>query len=618
MRLMQAISKVRVFSPALALPILVIAIYWRGLYGGFIFDDFPNLVDDPDWKLTSFGWMNWVSAAFSGISSDLGRPLAMLSFAANYAVTGINPFYLKATNLGLHALNALLVFLLVREIQSRNIRDDGNHNIWFALLVATLWAVHPLQTSTVLYVVQRMELGAHTGVLIALVCYLRARQAPTILSSLIYAIACGLAILIGVGFKESAALTPVYLLLIELFILKFKRLDGGLSKPAALISSLFVLLGLTAAVLIAPHYMQPSAYATRDFTLEQRLWTQIDVLWMYIGQILVPRLDRFYFYYDNFQISDASFLTFCRGIALSALVLTSLILRKASPLIPLGITIFFAAHGLTSNIFPLELAFEHRNYFASFGMALATTALIARAAQHYSAGARAIAAAALITFLTGLTLLQSSIWGDPLHLSLTLESRNPGSPRAKHELALQMLRESKLDPASPLFSLARQELLLTSRLPSASPLSEQALVYIYETAGEQVPDSVWGSMRSKLVDRPAGAEELNALHGLITCAAAEVCKNSHQKILEVMIIAVRRNPQNPAILNLYSNFAYSIMRDYDLAIRVARECVALSPNNPQYATNLALMLTATGRDEEARVLMRKGVEARQWPLRASD
>ncbi len=79
-----------------------------------LFDDYPNIVDNhgvqpPDASLPSL-----VRAALSSPASEFKRPLASLSFAANYLATGLDPYWMKLTNLVIHLLNGLLVFLLAR------------------------------------------------------------------------------------------------------------------------------------------------------------------------------------------------------------------------------------------------------------------------------------------------------------------------------------------------------------------------------------------------------------------------------------------------------------------------------------------------------------------------
>ena len=123
------------------------------------FDD-ETLVRDP--HIRSLSWNT-----FSG-----NRPLGRLSFAANVALSGYDPFALHLTNLLIHVANALLVFaglvatgrLLVAAGASAALprRWTG-----FAAAVALIWGLHPLTTQAVTYAVQRYESLAATGCLVA-------------------------------------------------------------------------------------------------------------------------------------------------------------------------------------------------------------------------------------------------------------------------------------------------------------------------------------------------------------------------------------------------------------------------------------------------------------------
>src|SRR3984885_13655768 len=90
------------------------ALYWPGLQGGFLFDDYPNIVDNHNVQPVDAKFSSLVAAALSSPSSQFKRPLASLSFALNYLATGLDPYWMKLTNLIIHLLNGLLVFLLSR------------------------------------------------------------------------------------------------------------------------------------------------------------------------------------------------------------------------------------------------------------------------------------------------------------------------------------------------------------------------------------------------------------------------------------------------------------------------------------------------------------------------
>src|SRR5690242_10393218 len=101
------------FAGLLVLAVLVFA---AGVGGGFVFDDFPNIVDNAALHLDSLRWSAWSAAAFSSQAGSLQRPISMLSFALNWYFTGGNADAMKWTNIAIHAVNGMLVFGLARTV----------------------------------------------------------------------------------------------------------------------------------------------------------------------------------------------------------------------------------------------------------------------------------------------------------------------------------------------------------------------------------------------------------------------------------------------------------------------------------------------------------------------
>lgn len=585
-------SRLDLVAPALICLLGTLA-YWQGLYGGFIFDDFPNLVSDPDWKVTTLEPTQWRRAMALGISSDSGRPLAMLSFAINHYFTGLDPFWLKLTNLAFHLLNGMLVFFLCHQltaVASRDTPRQGSHVA--ALLVALAWTLHPLQVSSVLYVVQRMEVGAHTGVLLALIFYLRARiKQQQGASAGPWFVLSALATLLGLGFKESAALVPGYALALEVTLLRFRTIG---SQPSRWLIGLYATaLAIAVAVYlfhILPPYLSPGAYGFRPFTLSERLIAQIHALTMYLGQMILPLPSKLLFYYDNFPIQHALASTLAKlGVLVGLLVLAALSLRRL-PLFSLGVLWFFLAHALTSNVIPLELAFEHRNYFALLGVLLCVTQVLTILSSKASVGSRRMLGAALIAFLAFLTAIQASAWGEPLRLATSLASKNLDSHRASYAMGAELVRAAGSNPESPLLSLAQKEFEHASGLPNASPLPDQALVYVHAMRGEKTPPQVWDRFQSKLAARRAGPEHRGALRGVLDCRLAGNCLLEDEALFDTLLVALENNPDSAVIASLYANFAFNVLGDTDLAIRVARDCIRLAPSDLEYRANLARML----------------------------
>ncbi len=125
--------------------------YFSGLSGDFIFDDFPNIVNNHILR----GQDSLLSVLYSGQSGLLKRPLSYLSFYFNITTTGYDPFYFKLTNLLLHFANSYLVFLISQLIFSCFIKVENQRNK-LALLVFAIFLLHPLALTSILYIVQRM------------------------------------------------------------------------------------------------------------------------------------------------------------------------------------------------------------------------------------------------------------------------------------------------------------------------------------------------------------------------------------------------------------------------------------------------------------------------------
>ena len=103
----------------LALAVVVTAIvYWPGLTGGWVFDDYPNIVDNAAIHITPghSTLAAWVNAALSSPASFLHRPLASITFALNWYAGGGDPWPFKLTNVVIHLVNGVLVFFMLRAL----------------------------------------------------------------------------------------------------------------------------------------------------------------------------------------------------------------------------------------------------------------------------------------------------------------------------------------------------------------------------------------------------------------------------------------------------------------------------------------------------------------------
>jgi len=140
--------------------------YHNSFAGAFVLDDIGRIVQNPDIRQFGTAWKSMAHAA---------RPVVQFSLAVNYALGGLDAWGYHLFNLTFHLLAGLLLFGVVRRMfESERLRARyGRAAHWLALAVATLWLVHPIQTESVTYVIQRGESWMGFFYLLTLYCGIR-------------------------------------------------------------------------------------------------------------------------------------------------------------------------------------------------------------------------------------------------------------------------------------------------------------------------------------------------------------------------------------------------------------------------------------------------------------
>ena len=590
----------------LAIVLLLTAlIYWPGLRGGYLFDDFPNIVDNSALHITHLDYQSLKHASLASPSSELKRPLAYLSFGLNEYFTGLAPGPMKTANLLIHLLNALLLYALLVTLMRlanppRTSDSPERSTALLALAITAAWAFAPINLTSVLYVVQRMESLCNLFVLAGLWAYLHGRERQLAGRNGWWWIAAGVVGATGLGLlsKESAALLPLYAMLAEWALLRWRCAEVRSARVLIALHWTMLTMGIMAAMLVLPRYFAPAAYGFRPFTLVQRLLTEPRVLWSYIDWTLLPNLGHLGFYYDDYAISTALWqppTTLFALLGLALLAVLAIVLRTRIALASLGIAWFFAGHLLTATVFPLELVFEHRNYFASIGLILAVFSIgSALAARMSSRRVLAVLALAWIAWLGFVTALRVQEWQNPVRLAASLASKQPNSPRTQYELGRTYLVISNYDPNSPFTAASRRVLEHAASLPNASPLAEQALL-IQSGHLKLAPDpSWWTQIDAKMRERPLGPQEIQSLYALVACTIESKCAFPHERMQELLQASLDHPQPSVEAMAIYTNYAINVLQDRVLALRLARECVRRAPRGSQYRRNLIVLLASDG------------------------
>ncbi len=189
---------------------IALAAYHNSFGGPFLFDDEQSILHNP--SIRSFATALAPPGGFGFTVS--GRPLLNLSLALNYAVSGTDVWSYHALNLMIHVLAGLTLFGLVRRTLALPVlaRRFSGQELPAAFVIALLWTLHPLQTESVTYLIQRAESLMGLFYLLTLYGLVRTATAePAQGWRVITVAACAL----GMGCKEVMVTAPVVAVLYD-------------------------------------------------------------------------------------------------------------------------------------------------------------------------------------------------------------------------------------------------------------------------------------------------------------------------------------------------------------------------------------------------------------------
>ncbi|HEX5339676.1 MAG TPA: hypothetical protein VFX47_02205 [Gammaproteobacteria bacterium] len=559
---------------ALLTAILVcLVVYWPGLNGPLLFDDFPQLgrfFHQPAGHTPGLG------EVLMSNSGPLGRPVSMFTFWLNSVLTPDNLAAWKLTNLVIHILCGLLAGLLAMELFVIADRERGVEPRYLGAFVGIVWLLHPLQVSTVLYTVQRMTELAGLFSFAGLYGFVLARRGPaasaghTAAGLLILSVATALAALS----KENGLLLPFLALAVELCLFR----GDGMRSASRLVKYYFgilCILSLAAApllLMLRPHFIS-SGYAFREFTLEQRLLSEPRILFDYLSMLLLPLPGNMGFFHDDFVLSTGLLHPFTTLLALpglAALAVSAWLARKRFPLCALGVAIFLIGQSMESSFIALRPMFEHRNYLPCFGVFLAVTDLATWLLAKYSAVPRTMLAGIALLMLAVLLGVRVAHWSSGLSFYKAAVNAHPDSDAAISGLAQTWLDAGK--PERALHALATHN--------SFGVQLQRA--YIECRIKRTLPDATLAT----LIGEPMGYLDSYPITGLTLLGAAGIqnqCSFSDRLYSQLIDRAASvRNTGHGLryMLYIYSGYYHQRLNQMSQAIAAMQAAHHMSPATP--------------------------------------
>lgn len=561
---------------AAVLLLAALAAYHGTFHAPFFFDDEASILTNP--SLHSL-WSAWSPPSDTG-TTVVGRPLLNFSFAVNRAISGTGPWSYHVVNLAIHATAGILVFDLIRRTLLGPVLAPGMGAgaFGFALLCAALWTLHPLQTESVTYVVQRAESLMGFWCLLTFWCFARA-CAPGACRA--WAGAAVAACLAGMATKEVMVVTPVLILL-------YDRTFFSGSFRAAWQARRGLHVALAATWLLLAWLVKGAGNRGGTFSLADPggWWsyhlTQCIAIVRYLRLVVWP--EGLCVDYGTFWIEDPVTIL-PHALLIAALVAATVLALWRRPCLGFLGAAFFAL--LAPSSLPpgaIQMIVEHRMYLALLPVLILLVAAVNACSPRlaaYGAGAAAIGFG-LLTARRNLDYASvESIWADTVR-------KAPGNFRAHNNLgaalahvpgqtarAIACFREAvRLQPAYPDYhcNLAHE----LARLPGSAP---RALVH-YQLALRLAPG------------------DANALLGVARLRAA--APDGGASAIELQAEAVRLHPHHVmARLDLANSLSRQPGREAE-AVPHYEAALRLDPGNSMAHNNLASLLgRLPGRAAEA-------------------
>jgi hypothetical protein len=269
---------------------LLVILVWRPVIDApFVHDDVVQIVDRE--QQIDAPWRSWSSLAAGQ------RPLVQVTLGLNYLIGGLDPRGYHALNIALHGVAAALCFVVLRVaattlVERQQVPPRSRLLFWSCLAMAGMWAIHPIQTASVSYVIQRAELLVGIGALLAVWGLLRASSAtsPAWWRALAV-LGCAVAILS----KPSAATVPALVLAIDAsictgsFAVSLKRRWG---MHAACWATLLALipLGVVTSLIQTDGAARSAGLGVPGVSVLRYLWAEVGAFGVYASELIVPSL----------------------------------------------------------------------------------------------------------------------------------------------------------------------------------------------------------------------------------------------------------------------------------------------------------------------------------------
>jgi tetratricopeptide (TPR) repeat protein len=600
-------------APALAAALIVVAAlvaYANTFRAPFIFDDIASIVDNPTIRQLwppgpavspPQGWGFTVS----------GRPLLNLSLAINHALSGIDVWSYHALNLLIHVLAGLTLFGISRRtlLRAPLAARLGGNAFPAAAFIAALWTLHPLQTESVTYVIQRAESLMGLFFLLTLYGFVRAQDSPRPGRWIGFSV---VTCLLGIATKEIAALAPLLVFFYDRTFVSGTFRDAlrrHWRQHLALLGTWIPFAWVLAST-------GGNRGGTVGFNVGIRAldyWqTQCEAITRYLGLSLWPHPQVF----DYGKIAAPAWsLTALWAVPVLAIGIATLVALWRRPILGfLGVWFFFILAPTSMLPGALQMIVEHRMYLS---LAAVIATVVGAAAWWLPPRAFVAAGCAVALAATVLTAARNTVYRSERALWDDVLAKRPDNARAHNNVGQLLYRQDRVAEAidhygrsvrlDPTVAQAQYNLGLalmkSGRLAEAEAAFKEAiriLPYFFNahlnlalvlTHVGRVEEALPHFAEAIRFDASPGEA-----HFQFGVALAKLGRWSEAAAQYAECVALNHRPAEA-----HSNWGVALFRMNSLvaAIEHFNAALGLRPELADAHFNLALTLTQSGRPDEA-------------------
>ncbi len=436
---------------AILLSISIWLCYKDCLSANFQLDDGLWIVNNHHVHMKEFDFKKWVTEPFKDRIPT--RWFAMMTVSLTYFFVWLKPYWYRLTNVIIHMGSAFILYLILLHsirIIKKVSEKDGLYLKGVAFFGALAWALHPLQTSAVTYVIQRMSSLAGMFYLAALGLYILGRDRKGTKKWMFYGF-CIFVTILALGTKETSAMIPAGIFLYVFYFywdlrfsrdpLKNKRIIQTLLGFGVLIFVIVLWKGNTIVHLLGKNY------GRYDFDMYQRLLSQPRILIYYLSLIFWPRPHRI--------CTDPSFIEHSTSLwkpwttipsffFLAFFIYLAYALRRKQKLLSFGMFWLLLNLLVEQTIIPLQLVYHHRLYlpgtFLIGGVIFWGTEKV-RSVKSFRLSSPGVAGVTIVVALLGFSsYLRNDVWNSAHKLWEAELKLDPDSGRIMINLSKEYLR----------------------------------------------------------------------------------------------------------------------------------------------------------------------------------